>query len=171
MDRLIKRRLVERVEELEKYSSEFFGRLREIFSDNADIKIVGDRFIFQSEVLFPSGRARLRPGGERSLDKFVQVYRQLAGRLPPDLPVLIEVQGYTDRVPINTARFANNRELSVARAMGVLDHLVTQGIPPERLAAVGMGEFHPIDERDTAEAYHRNRRIELKITAHFQPKQ
>ena len=165
MDGLIKRRLLERVEELEKYASDFFGRLREVFAGNPDIKVVGDRFVFQSEVLFPSGEATLSPAGRGDLDKFVAVYRQLAADLPEDLPVIIEVQGHTDRVPIRTARFSSNWQLSTQRALDVVDYLIQQGIPPEHVAAVGMGEYHPIDTGDTPEAYRRNRRIELKITS------
>lgn len=165
MDKLIKRRLVERVEELEKYASDFFGRLREVFAGNPDIKIVGDRFVFQSEVLFASGEATLSEGGKADLDKFVTVYNQVAEQLPKDLPVIIEVQGHTDRVPIRTSRFRSNWELSTQRALDVVNYLIEQGIPAERLAAVGMGEYHPIDPADTPEAYRRNRRIELKITS------
>lgn len=166
MDGLIKRRLLERVEELEKYASDFFGRLRKVFAGNPDIKVVGDRFVFQSEVLFSSGEVSLSPAGQADLDKFVAVYRQLAADLPPDLPVIIEVQGHTDRVPIRTsARFASNWELSTQRALDVVNYLIKQGLPPERLAAVGMGEYHPIDPENTPEAYRRNRRIELKITS------
>jgi chemotaxis protein MotB len=165
MDGLIKRRLLERVEELEKYASDFFGRLREVFAGNPDIKVVGYRFVFQSEVLFPSGEATLSPAGRGDLDKFVAVYRQLAADLPEDLPVIIEVQGHTDRVPIRTARFSSNWQLSTQRALDVVDYLIQQGIPPEHVAAVGMGEYHPIDTGDTPEAYRRNRRIELKITS------
>ncbi len=165
LDRLIKSRLVERVEELEKYASDFFGRLRTVFADNPDIKIVGDRFVFQSEVLFPSGAADLSSEGRKDLNKFADVYEEVEGQLPPDLPVIIEVQGHTDRVPIHTERFRSNWELSTARALGVVDYLIERGIPPERLAAVGMGEYHPIDPGNTPAAYRKNRRIELKITS------
>jgi chemotaxis protein MotB len=165
LDRLIKSRLVERVERLEKYASDFFGRLRQVFADNPDIKIVGDRFVFQSEVLFPSGEADLTPQGRAQLDKFVGVYEQLKSQIPSDLPVVIEVQGHTDRVPIHTARFPSNWELSTARALGVVNYLIERGIQPERLAAVGMGPYHPIDPADTPAAYRKNRRIELKITS------
>ena len=164
LDSALKKRLLERVEELEKYASDFFGRLREVFAGNPDIKVVGDRFVFQSEVLFPSGEATLSPGGRGDLDKFAMVYQQLAARLPPDLPVIIEVQGHTDRVPIR-GRFPSNWELSTARAQEVVNYLIQQGIPPQRLAAVGMAEYHPIDPADNPEAYRRNRRIELKITS------
>jgi chemotaxis protein MotB len=165
MDRLIKKRLLERVEELEQYASEFFGRLREVFANNPDIKVVGDRFVFQSEVLFRSGQARLTGDGKTDLDKFVEVYRQVANHLPPDLPVVIEVQGHTDRVPIHTSRFDSNWSLSTARALVVVDYLIRQGIPPQQLAATGMGEYHPIDPGESPEALRRNRRIELKITS------
>lgn len=165
MDRLIKRRLLERVEELEQYSSDFFGRLRRVFANNPDIKVVGDRFVFQSEVLFPSGEAELSGGGRGDLDKFVEVYRQLESEIPRDLPVIIEVQGHTDRVPISTSEFRSNWELSSHRALGVVNYFIERGIPPGRLAAVGMGEYHPIEASKTAEAYRRNRRIELKITS------
>lgn len=164
LDRLIKRRLVERVEELEKYASDFFGRLREVFAANPDIKIVGDRFVFQSEVLFPSGAAKLTAQGRKDLHKFVEVYQEVEPQIPADLPVIIEVQGHTDRVPIHNERFRSNWELSIARALGVVDYLIGEGIPPERLAAVGMGQYHPIDPADTPAAYRKNRRIELKIT-------
>jgi chemotaxis protein MotB len=165
MDRLIKRRLLDRVEELEAYASEFFGRLRGVFADNPDIKVVGDRFVFQSEVLFPSGEATLSASGRTGLDKFVTVYRQVAGSLPPDLPVVIEVQGHTDRVPISTAQFASNWELSAARAIGVVNYLISRGIPPERLAAKAMGQHQPIDGGEGPDAYRRNRRIEIRITS------
>ncbi len=130
MDRLIKSRLVERVEELERYASEFFGRLRKVFAGNPDIKVVGDRFVFQSEVLFPSGGATLSSAGRKDLEQFVEVYRQVETQIPKDLPVIIEVQGHTDRVPINTPRFASNWELSTARALNVIDYLISRGIPP-----------------------------------------
>ena len=164
LDSALKKKLLERVEELEKYASDFFGRLREVFANNPDIKVVGDRFVFQSEVLFASGEATLSPSGRGDLDKFAAVYRQLATRLPADLPVIIEVQGHTDRVPVR-GRFPSNWELSTARAQEVVNYLIQQGVPPERLAAVGMGEYHPIDPGDSPEAYRRNRRIELKITS------
>ncbi len=165
MDRLIKRRLLDRVDELEKYSSDFFGRLRTVFADNPDIKMDGDRFVFQSEVLFPSGTASLTTGGRGDLDKFAEVYRQVANRLPPDLPVIIEVQGHTDRIPIHNEHFESNWELSFHRAMGVVDYLMSRGVPPQRLAAVGMGEYHPIVDGAGTETLRKNRRIELKITS------
>ncbi|MFO1357682.1 OmpA family protein [Plasticicumulans sp.] len=165
LDRQVRLRLVERVEQLSRYASEFFGRLRTLFEDDPDIRVVGDRFVFQSEVLFGSGEAALTEAGKPDLDKFAGVYRQLSGRLPEDLPVIIEIIGHTDRAPIRASRFRSNWELSTARAQAVVDYLIRQGIPPQRLAAVGMGEFHPVDSAETPEAYRRNRRIELKITS------
>lgn len=165
LDTALKKRLLERVEELEKYASDFFGRLRQVFANNPDIKVVGDRFVFQSEVLFGSGEAALSPNGQGDLDKFAMVYQQLATQLPPDLPVIIEVQGHTDRAPIRSARFPSNWELSTARAQEVVNYLIRQGVPPQRLAPVGMGEYHPIDSAENPDAYRRNRRIELKITS------
>ena len=165
MDQLIKRHLLDKVEELEQYSSDFFGRLREVFADNPDIKMAGDRFVFQSEVLFPSGAASLTVGGRDDLDKFAAVYRQVESRLPPDLPVIIEVQGHTDRIPIHNERFRSNWELSFHRALGVVDYLISQGVPPQRLAAVGMGEHHPIVAGEDPVTLRKNRRIELKITS------
>ncbi len=165
MDQLIKRRLLDRVEELERYASDFYGRLREVFADNPDIKVVGDRFVFQSEVLFDSGEADLTIAGSDDLDKFVDVYRQVEAALPQDLPVIIEVQGHTDTVPISNERYESNWELSVQRALGVVDYFIRKGVPPNRLAAVGMGEYHPIESGNSTEAHRKNRRIELKITS------
>jgi chemotaxis protein MotB len=165
LDSALKKTLLERVEELEKYASDFFGRLREVFANNPDIKVVGDRFVFQSEVLFASGEATLSRPDSGDLDKFAAWFTgNWRSRLPPDLPVIIEVQGHTDRVPMR-GRFPSNWELSTARAQEVVNYLIQQGIPPQRLAAVGMGEYHPLDPADNPEAYRRNRRIELKITS------
>ncbi len=165
MDKLIKAKLLDRVEELEQYTSDFFGRLRNVFADNPDIKIVGDRFVFQSEVLFGSGQSEVSAQGKKDLNKFIRVFRQLQGQIPKDLPVIIEVQGHTDKVPIRNTLYKSNWELSAYRALDVVNYLISQGIPPKRLAAVGMGENHPIDTSGGREALKRNRRIELKITS------
>lgn len=165
LDARIKRHLIARVEQLESYASDFFGRLRKVFADNPDIKIVGDRFVFQSEVLFASAQAELVEAGESGLDQFVQVYRQLETAIPKDLPVLIEVQGHTDNVPIRNNLYPSNWELSHARAQSVVSYLIQRGVPPQRLAATGMGEFHPIAPQDQEEGRKRNRRIEIKITS------
>lgn len=165
LDAQLKKRLAERVEELEQYASDFFGRMRTLFQDNPNIKVEGDRFVFQSEVLFSSAEATLSEAGKQELQGFVDVYKQLADELPDDLPVIFQVQGHTDKVPIRNARFTSNWDLSYARAQDVVDYLISQGVPAERLAAVAMGEYHPVDPGDSPEAYRRNRRIELKITS------
>jgi chemotaxis protein MotB len=160
----IRTELLHRVEELERYRSEFFGRLRKVFADRPDIKIRGDRFVFQSEILFPSGEAELSRGGERQLDRFVATYRQVRGKIPDGLAMVIMVEGHTDRVPIRTARFRSNWDLSTARALSVVRYLIERGIAPRRLAATGYGQYHPLNPGSTPAQRRQNRRIELKIT-------
>ena len=156
--------LANRVEELAQYRSDFFGRLRQVLGDREDVRIVGDRFVFQSEVLFAPGEAELGPGAAAEIAKLAATLRELATKIPPELPWVLQVDGHTDRRPIATARFPSNWELSTARAINVVRQLMAQGIPPERLAARGFGEFQPLDPGDSEEAYRRNRRIELKLT-------
>ncbi|HKL77491.1 MAG TPA: OmpA family protein [Gammaproteobacteria bacterium] len=160
----IRTELLERVEDLARYRSEFFGRLREVFADRPDIKIRGDRFLFQSEILFPSGEADLTAGGREQLRRFVAVYQEVADRIPEGIGMIIQVEGHTDRVPIETARYRSNWELSTARALSVVRFLIDQGLPPARLAAAGYGEYHPLTPGRTAAERRQNRRIELKIT-------
>ena len=160
----IRTELLKRVEQLERYRSEFFGRLREVFADRPDIKIRGDRFVFQSEILFPSGEAELSPGGKRQLERFVATYREVRDKIPEGMDMIIMVEGHTDRVPITTAEFRSNWELSGARALSVLNHLRREGVEPERLAATAYGEYHPLTPGETPEQRRKNRRIELKIT-------
>ena len=160
----IRTELLQRVEELERYRSEFFGRLREVFAERPDIKIRGDRFVFQSEILFPSGEAELSRGGERQLDRFVATYREVRDRIPQGLAMVIMVEGHTDRVPIRTAEFRSNWELSAARALSVVGYLIERGIAPRRLAATGYGQYHPVTPGNTPAQRRQNRRIELKIT-------
>jgi chemotaxis protein MotB len=160
----IRTELLHRVEELERYRSEFFGRLREVFADRPDIKIRGDRFVFQSEILFPSGEAELSRGGERQLDRFVATYREVRDKIPEGLAMVIMVEGHTDRVPIRTPEFRSNWELSTARALSVVRHLIERGVAPQRLAATGYGEYHPLTPGNTPQQRRQNRRIELKIT-------
>jgi chemotaxis protein MotB len=155
--------LATKVQELARYRSEFFGRLREVLGDRPNIRIVGDRFIFQSEVLFPSGSADIEPDGERQLVQVAQLITGLAEEIPSDIDWVLQVNGHTDPVPI-TGRYASNWELSAARAIAVVRLFIAHGIPPTRLAAAGFAEFNPMDDGDTAEAYRRNRRIELKLT-------
>ncbi|MBO6784538.1 MAG: peptidoglycan -binding protein [Alphaproteobacteria bacterium] len=155
--------LATKVQELARYRSEFFGRLREVLGDRSDIRIEGDRFVFQSEVLFASGEAVLNPQGEDQLAQFAQTLRQIAAEIPDDISWILRVDGHTDERPINTARFPSNWELSAARAISVVKFLVDQGIDPENLVAAGFGEFQPIDAGRDEIAYRRNRRIEFKL--------
>ena len=156
--------LASKVQELARYRSEFFGRLREILGDREDIRVVGDRFVFQSEVLFGTGSAELGPEGKLQLTRFSRALDEITGEIPAEIDWVLQVNGHTDAVPINTARFPSNWELSAARAISVVKFLEDQGIDPNHLAAAGFGEHQPIDPRDTAAAYLKNRRIELKLT-------
>ncbi|MCI5074652.1 peptidoglycan -binding protein [Oricola sp.] len=157
--------LAQRVQELNRYRSDFFGRLREILSDRENIRIVGDRFVFQSEVLFPSGSADLNPAGATEMAKLAAALIELGGEIPGEINWVLRVDGHTDNVPVSgTGRFADNWELSSARATSVVKYLISQGVPPERLVAAGFGEYQPLDPADTPEARDRNRRIELKLT-------
>lgn len=156
--------LARKVEELNRYRSEFFGRLREILGDHPSIRIVGDRFVFQSELLFPTASATLVPEGKRQLTQLAQTLKAVTQEIPNDIDWILRVDGHTDRRPIHTEQFPSNWALSMARALSVVQYLIAQGIAPRHLAAVGFGEFHPLDEADTPAAYARNRRIEIKLT-------
>jgi chemotaxis protein MotB len=155
--------LLRRVEELSRYRSEFFGRLREVLGDREDVRVVGDRFVFQSEVLFNSGSARLQPEGRDQLAQFADTLLDIAAEFPDEVDWILRVDGHTDRRPIRTAAFPSNWELSTARATSVVRFLVDQGVPPDRLAAAGFGAHQPLDPGESEEAYERNRRIELKL--------
>jgi chemotaxis protein MotB len=156
--------LAGKVEELTRFRSEFFGRLRELLGDRQDVRIVGDRFVFQSEVLFPTASADIGVNGRDELSTLAQSLREIAAEMPSDLPWVLQIDGHTDSRPIRTAEFPSNWELSTARAINVGKFLVSQGIPPERIAVAGFGEFQPLDDRDDEIAYRRNRRIEIKLT-------
>ena len=156
--------LAKQVNELKRYRSEFFGRLREVLGDNPNIRVVGDRFLLPSELLFASGSAKLGEQGKRELAKLAVTLRDIAAKIPPEVNWILRVDGHTDKQPIHTRKFPSNWELSTARAVAVVRFLARQGIPPERMAATGFGEFHPVDTADTPEAYRRNRRIEIKLT-------
>ncbi|MBM3486480.1 MAG: peptidoglycan -binding protein [Alphaproteobacteria bacterium] len=156
--------LASKVEELARYRSEFFGRLREVLGDRRDIRIVGDRFVFQSEVLFESGQATLAAEGEAQIGRLAETLKEIATRIPGELNWILRVDGHTDRVPIATAQFPSNWHLSTARAISVVEFLAARGIAPQRLAATGFGEFQPLDPGTSADALRRNRRIELKLT-------
>ncbi len=156
--------LAARVDRLARYRSDFFGRLRDILGDRREVRVVGDRFVFQSEVLFASGSADLGIAGRRQLTRLAGTLRDIAARIPADLNWILRVDGHTDRQPIATARFPSNWELSTARALAVVRFLIDQGIPAKRLVAAGFGEHHPLDPRDDEIARRRNRRIEFKLT-------
>ncbi|GGA95904.1 hypothetical protein GCM10011491_25290 [Brucella endophytica] len=157
--------LAQRVQELNRYRSDFFGRLREILSDRENIRIVGDRFVFQSEVLFPSGSADISPAGQEEMKKLATALIQLNKEIPDDINWVLRVDGHTDNVPLaGTGRFRDNWELSSARAVSVVKFLIANGVPANRLVAAGFGEYQPLDPADTPEARSRNRRIELKLT-------
>ncbi|HVM77484.1 MAG TPA: peptidoglycan -binding protein [Stellaceae bacterium] len=156
--------LANKVQELATYRSEFFGRLREILGNRPDIRIVGDRFVFQSEVLFPPGSADLSPEAKTELDLLAGALKDIAAKIPQEIPWVLRVDGHTDKRPISTPQFPSNWELSTARAIAVTKYLISQGIPPSRLAAAGFGEFQPIDPGEGEDAYRKNRRIEFKLT-------
>ncbi|MBD9387107.1 peptidoglycan -binding protein [Agrobacterium sp. AGB01] len=157
--------LAQRVQELNRYRSDFFGRLREILSDRENIRIVGDRFVFQSEVLFPSGGNDLNPAGQAEMEKLAMALIDLAKEIPAEINWVLRVDGHTDNVPLaGTGRFADNWELSSARATSVVKFLISKGVPANRLVAAGFGEYQPIAEGETPEARSQNRRIELKLT-------
>lgn len=157
--------LAQRVQELNRYRSDFFGRLREILSDKENIRIVGDRFVFQSEVLFPTGSADINPAGQDEMKKLADAVIQLNQEIPDDINWVLRVDGHTDNVPLTgTGRFRDNWELSSARATAVVKFLIANGVPANRLVAAGFGEYQPLDVSDTADARSKNRRIELKLT-------
>lgn len=158
--------LAQRVQELSRYRSDFFGRLREILGDRPDIRIVGDRFVFQSEVFFDTGSDQIGGAGLEELDKLAEAIVELNQEIPEDIPWVLRIDGHTDKRPITNpdGRFRNNWDLSAARAISVVQHLIDEGIPADRLVAAGFGEYQPIEEGDTEEAYGKNRRIELKLT-------
>ena len=156
--------LAQRVQELARYRSDFFGRLRQILGNRTDVRIVGDRFVLQSEVLFAAGQATLRPEAGPELDRIAALLVELEKQIPPDIPWVLRVDGHTDVRPIATLQFPSNWALSASRAIAVVQYLIQKGIPPQRLVAAGFGEFQPLDPATTDDAYAKNRRIELKLT-------
>lgn len=157
--------LAQRVQELNRYRSDFFGRLREILSDRENIRIVGDRFVFQSEVLFPSGAAEINEAGKGEMLKLANAIIELAREIPPEINWVLRVDGHTDNVALSGAgKYADNWELSSGRSTAVVKYLIANSVPADRLVAAGFGEFQPIDTADTDEARAKNRRIELKLT-------
>jgi chemotaxis protein MotB len=156
--------LARQVQELQRYRSDFFGRLRELLRDRKDIRVVGDRFVFESEVLFQSGQATMTPEGLSALDPLASAIVELENTIPKEINWALQVDGHTDTRGINSAQFPSNWELSSARATSVVKYLISRGVPPKRLVAAGYGEFAPIDDGTSEEALRRNRRIELKLT-------
>jgi chemotaxis protein MotB len=156
--------LAQRVQELSRYRSDFFGRLREILGNRADIRVVGDRFVFQSEIFFDTGQAVLRPEGKVELEKLGGALLDLEKEIPSEIAWVLRVDGHTDVRPIASSQFPSNWSLSAARAISVVQYLIGKGVSPQHLVAAGFGEFQPLDPGQSEEAYRRNRRIELKLT-------
>src|SRR5215468_8775080 len=156
--------LAQRVQELSRYRSEFFGRLRAILGNRPDIRIVGDRFVFQSEIFFDTGKAVIRPEGLIELDKLAGALLDLEKQIPKEIAWALRVDGHTDVRPIVTAQYPSNWALSSARAISVVQYLISKGVSPQRLVAAGFGEFQPLDNERGDEAFRRNRRLELKLT-------
>ncbi|MFO1150814.1 MAG: peptidoglycan -binding protein [Alsobacter sp.] len=157
--------LAQKVQELARFRSEFFGRLRQVLGNRPDIRVVGDRFVFQSEVFFDAGQSALQPAGQAELDKLASAIIELDKQIPGDVAWVLRVDGHTDKRPLaGTGQFKNNWELSAARAIAVVQYLISKGVPPQRLVAAGFGEFQPLDAGDSDDALRRNRRIEIKLT-------
>lgn len=164
LDQKLKKAMLKKVEELADYRSEFFGKLKKALGNRPEIRVVGDRFVFQSEVLFPSASAQLEEGGKQELVKIADTLKEMTRSIPKEVNWIVTVIGHTDRRPINTAQFPSNLELSTARAVSVVKFLSDAGIPADRLAATGYGEHQPLENGNTEEAFAKNRRIELKFT-------
>jgi len=156
--------LASKVQELNQFRSEFFGRLRKILGGRSDIRVQGDRFIFQSEILFASGSAVLGIEGQQEMTKLAVALKEISQTIPGSINWVLRVDGHTDKLPIRTAQFPSNWDLSTARALSVVKFLISQGIPAQRLAATGFGQFHPLDTSDSPAALKRNRRIEMRLT-------
>jgi chemotaxis protein MotB len=155
---------IDQLKKLARYRSEFLSKLEEIFAGVSDIRVHGDRFVFQSEILFASGRTEINERGKTELDKFAKIYREMEPKIPSGLDMIILVQGHTDIDPVKSAKYHSNWELSAARAMQVVRYLMDKGIPPERIGASALGEFHPVEKDTSAQSKRLNRRIEIKIT-------
>jgi len=156
--------LAQKLQDLARYRSDFFGRLREILGNRGDIEVVGDRFVIQSEIFFASGSADLNPEGRTELANIASVIKQVGSEIPDDIAWVLRVDGHSDRQPISTPEFPSNWHLSAARAIAVVNELVSEGVPPQRLVAAGFGEYQPLSPGDSTSDYRRNRRIEFKLT-------
>ena len=156
--------LARQVQELQRYRSDFFGRLRELLKDRKDIRVVGDRFVFESEVLFPSGSATLTPEGFTAMDQLATAMVDLEKTIPPEINWALQVDGHTDIRPIASPQFPSNWELSTARAASVVKYMISRGVPANHLVAAGYGEFQPLESGTDEDSLRKNRRIELKLT-------
>ena len=157
--------LARRVEELQKFRSDFFGRVRELIKGRKEIRIVGDRFVFQSEVLFGLGSDELGTAGKIEMKKLATTLMEIEKSLPTDIDWILQIEGHTDSLPVKRGQsYADNWELSTKRALSVLRFLIKEGINPQKLSASGFGSYQPIDAKNTDEARMKNRRIEMKIT-------
>ena len=157
--------LARRVEELQKFKSEFFGRVKELIKDRPEIRIVGDRFVFQSEVLFSIGSVEIGPKGQLEMINLASTLVEIEKSLPTDIDWILQIEGHTDNLPVKEGQtYKDNWELSTKRALSVLRFLIKQGINPSRLSASGYGSFQPIDINNNANARKKNRRIEMTIT-------
>ena len=157
--------LARRVEELQKFRSDFFGRVRELIKGRKEIRIVGDRFVFQSEVLFSLGSDELGAKGKIEMKKLATTLMEIEKSLPNDIDWILQIEGHTDSLPVKKGQtYADNWELSTKRALSVLRFLIKEGINPKKLSASGFGSYQPIDTKNTEEARMKNRRIEMKIT-------
>jgi chemotaxis protein MotB len=156
--------LANKVEELARYRSEFFGKLSQILGNRPDIRIVGDRFVFQAEVLFPPGKAELAPDAKKQLDPVFDALKDIAAQIPPDINWVLQINGHTDHRPIHNDQFESNWELSTERAIAVVRYAIDRGIPADHLSAAGFADNQPIDSGTSDDAYKKNRRIELKLT-------
>lgn len=157
--------LAAKVESLSRYQSRFMAKLRDILGSRPDVRIIDDRFIFQSEVLFASGSAEIATAGQQQLGQFAETLLSIANQIPAGTDWVLRVDGHTDKRPINTFQFPDNWALSTARARAVVAYLIDQGVPPQHLAATGFGEYRPLDKSDDEIAYRRNRRIEFRLTS------
>ncbi|MGI9378538.1 MAG: peptidoglycan -binding protein [Methyloligellaceae bacterium] len=156
--------LAKKVQELSRYRSEFFGRLRDVLGSRENVEIVGDRFVFQAEVLFPSGSDQINVVGQTQMIKLASVLKEIENDIPSEINWVLRIDGHTDIRPIATAQFPSNWELSSARAISVVKFLISEGVEADRLVAAGFGQFQPLDNGSSEEALRRNRRIELKLT-------
>ena len=156
--------LANKVNQLEKYRSEFFGKLREALGNRADVRIVGDRFVVPTDILFDTGSAELSPDAQASMAKLAKTLNEVAAEIPSSLDWVLRIDGHTDKRPIHTDQFPSNWELSTARATAIVKQLAVQGIQPRHLSANGFGQFQPLDPKDSEAAYAKNRRIEIQLT-------